>query len=468
MWVALKLAANPRIAPMRHRQDQLGLDGAIEYRQLHEAHPGVERGPDEDLQHHYNRLKAAERIEPKLAVKRPARPADKILLDALGTPEDVRRYRTLARDFPEVELGPDQEIPDHYQRLQKAFESGEGAEEEKARGHGNRGGLTVDQPRPPVRERAEPRKVTPPVRSADEILADQTREQPPTDLHGMPRRIPGLNTGDSWAHSVPPEWIPRSLGLPQRTPGTHYVDPAIQTARPQPRQQTHDEWAQGLAEKGIYLNPDGSRMTPEQMQLPLRYPGPNGPRVWQQFVERSPETPAYAGRHRAAMVAYVLEKLAEHEYEPDPKWMAESPAYAAWFNRHKLMKKDGWDFTESGGGNHYHKQIGDKHHFITWENGPGDQNGWTHYISDSPYSYGGARAYGPYDEIEEAVLNSKIGPLGMMGRPRPREIEDSTYQPDRMGFGASPTEPMVMKSEGPGLKGKFQTLNSVSFTWEEK
>ena len=72
MWLATKLSARrreqriteesgPIIPPMKVRQDQLGLEGAIEYRRLYEKHPDVELGPDETLEHHLVRLRSAEK-----------------------------------------------------------------------------------------------------------------------------------------------------------------------------------------------------------------------------------------------------------------------------------------------------------------------------------------------------------------------------------------------------------------------
>ncbi|HEY6020456.1 MAG TPA: hypothetical protein VIY48_11260, partial [Candidatus Paceibacterota bacterium] len=77
--------------------------------------------------------------------------------------------------------------------------------------------------------------------------------------------------------------------------------------------------------------------------------------------------------------------------------------------------------------------------------------------------YGGSRGYGPYQDIDEAVLNSKIGPLVPMGSPKPRDIEDSSYHPERSG---GRTDEMVMLPEGPSIRGKFQTLNSTSWSDE--
>jgi hypothetical protein len=177
---------------------------------------------------------------------RRAKPVGPIEHGALTTihgmsPDEATAYLTLARRHPQVPLGPDQDPWDHLRQLRAA---------ESTR---TRKPSIMDRPAtlPAIPEESAPS---------------------PTSNLGLPQRIPGLNTGDNWAHpDVPDEWRPRPLGLPNRTPGTHYVDPALQAARPAP-QQTMDQWKQFLADKGIYLDADGRRMTPEQMVLPKRHP----------------------------------------------------------------------------------------------------------------------------------------------------------------------------------------------------
>lgn len=444
MWLATKLAAGQRIAPMKQRNDQLGLDGAIEYRELYEAHPDLDRGPDEEIQHHYNRLRAEERRNPKLGARKqeeePQAPGLATLIGAGLTQEEAITYRKLYDKYGEdVERGHDEDAVHHFERLKKAEQD-----------YRSSPAGVVEQ-----RRRAEDPRAKPVERSKSKATIFDLKPDGGVDLKGLPQRIPGLFTNDSWAHGTIPDHTPGPERLPQRSPGTHYVDPALQAARPWAPRPSREEWVRGLADKGIYLNPDGSRMTPEQMQLPMRYPLPHEPRVWQQFIDR-PADPAYAGRHRASMVvvAYIMEKLAADYGEPDPKWMAESPAYAAWWNRHTLMTKGGWDLTESGGGNYYHKQVGDKHHFIV-----GEPDGWTHYVSGSPYSYAGSMGTGPFDDIEEAVLHSKYPTRGFSSKPR---MTDDTHRPGGLPM---QTAPMDMMPGGPSEFGKFQTL---SRSWEDK
>lgn len=249
MWLATKFSARrpeqriteesgPKMPPMKARQDQLGLEGAIEYRRLYEKHPDVELGPDEDLEHHLVRLRSAEKSW---------------------------------RDRPDPGV----------ERRQKAREEG------------------ILRPLEPV----EP---------DTNITSWVTGPQAPSST-GLPQRIPGLNTGDSWAHRVPPEWIPRPVPLPNRTPGTHYVDPAIQAARP--RQQSRDEWVRGLADKGIFLDSDGRRMAPEQTARP------RGRDIWEEFTKPAPPI----GRHRAAkvVIAYVNEILVRENYPVARSWSGE-------------------------------------------------------------------------------------------------------------------------------------------------
>jgi hypothetical protein len=181
---------------------------------------------------------------------------------------------------------------------------------------------------------------------------------------------------------------------------------------------TREEWLRGLADKGIYVNPDGTRMTPEQLALPSRKPTlPIGRDIWSEFTQPA----AYRGQHRAearAYVAMVLGKTAD----------AGDDYYQAWLNRQRLLKANGWDLTESGSGNHYHKQIGDQHHFLVPEN-----DGWTHYVSNSPHSYAGSGGNGPYEHVGEAMINAERGPFRNVRfneKPPPHEGESAVNLED--------------------------------------
>lgn len=284
------------------------------------------------------------------------------------TPAEATDYLTLAKKHPQVELGPDQDVLKHWAQLRRA-----------------------EATRPPRRS----------IMDAIPLAADRGAEQPaewqrqlPSDL--AQRAHPGWFTGQSVMPAPDGYGDPGPVPLPNRTPGTHYVNPALQ-ARPPAPQQTREEWLRGLADKGIFVNWDNRRMTPEELQLPQRHP--SGRQMLDEF----------AYRQRAAARAYVAKvlKLAEAGDADDPNM--QYPAYAAWFKRHKMMGANGWDFTESGGGNHYHKEINGKHHFIV-----GEPDGWTHYVSSSPYGYAGSWGNGPYEHIGEAMINAERGPFRNM------------------------------------------------------
>jgi hypothetical protein len=167
MWLATKVAARrkgesgdstgPRVPPMHVRQNQLGLEGAIEYRQLFEKHPDVELGPDETLEHHLSRLRAAEKV-----------------WGESPSPDADRRKR--------------------------------------------------------AREEGKLRPLEP--TESDPDMASWVTQQGPTDLKGMPQRIPGWYTGDALDAPPPGYGIPPTS---RRDPGATLRSPVSPTHAPPQR-----------------------------------------------------------------------------------------------------------------------------------------------------------------------------------------------------------------------------------------
>lgn len=234
------------------------------------------------------------------------------LATQLGGVPDAISYRRLAEEHPEVELGPDQDRLDHYNRLkrQRDFWRSTDTSEVDRR---------AADPNAQVRD--EPNAKLPAwmqLRQQEQDQAAQSSGNPaaPTPgFHpGLPHRIPGWYTGDSEAHQSPPGY-----GVPpmsRRDPGASLRAPESRPAVPQ--QQSHADWVKWLGEKGIYLDLNGQRMSPQQMELPKR-PLLTGPNIWHQFVDDAApgalppgdqivRPKNFKGRHRASlelMAAYV-------------------------------------------------------------------------------------------------------------------------------------------------------------------
>jgi hypothetical protein len=331
----------------------------------------------------------------KYAAGRAKLPTDAMLADQLGTPEDARRYKRLVRDYPEVERGPDQEISAHYQALKHAHDR-ENAEVGESAGvpvKGDRGMARSPEDlgmkrRPPPPQRSW-------IRDPDEIAAEQAST--PTDLQGMPQRIPGQWVGPTEMGGMPPRsFIPGGGDLPKRQPG-RYTAPVGYSPGAGPQPQSRDEWMRGLADKGIYLNGDGSRMTPEQMALPRRMgpPAPRGRDIWSDLIDRPA---SYPGRHRAAkvVVAYITSVIA---------------------GSHDTMTADGWELRGNNGqppplgsGAWYQKTIGDKTHVIARDGGD-----WIHNSGPAdaePNEYGDPEMTGTprgFSQLGDAVMHAKRG-----------------------------------------------------------
>jgi len=363
----------------------------------------------------------------KLAAGRAKMPLDTLLVDQLGSSEDARRYKRWVRDYPEIERGPDQDISSHYQALKKAFED-ENSEVDEDHG-------VIDAMRG-RRPSTVPAEVIPSkhIRSQQEIEAERERERFSVPK-GMPQRNPGWFTGD--AEDVPPP----GYGVPpmsRRDPGATLRAPVSPSGRPQ---QSHEDWVRWLAGKGIYLGPDGRRMSPEDMVLPRR--PLTGPQIWQPFT-RPATKPDYAGRHRAAMLAVIAR-------------------YIEAGKAHDTMDADGWELHGDGGlGSWYHKNIEDKTHVIAR-----DGDGWIHNsgpVDGEPNEYGDPEMTGTpmfFDSLGDAVMHAKRGKVqvGFSTKKSPSTVPDSSYHPERVEDTRA-IKPLLP----PKPTGKFQTLNS---TWSE-
>lgn len=205
-----------------------------------------------------------------------------------GIPEAIN-YNRLIEEYPEVELGPDEDRLDHLRRLkrQRDFWRSTDTTEVDRR---------AADPRAQVRD--EPNANLP----AWMTLREQDQQSSPapefTPHSGLPHRIPGWYTGDAMDAPPPgygtPPMSRRDPGATTRSPVSR---PAVQPS------QSYEDWVKWLGTKGIHLDLNGQRMSPQQMELPKR-PLLTGPKIWHQFVD----TNDYQGRHRAAralVAAYV-------------------------------------------------------------------------------------------------------------------------------------------------------------------
>lgn len=204
-------------------------------------------------------------------------PPLKLVQDQLGSTKDAILYRRLAEDHPEVERGPDETLSDHFSRLQRSQEDWRAKDttDVQRRQRDPRAKVKTEEAKTPAWATLEP------VKPRHEVL---------------PGRNPGWFTNpasESRGYGVPP--------LERRTPGDRLAPshgPTYAPALP-----SVDEWVKTLADKGIYLDGDGRRMSPEEMSLP---PRPlRGHQIWDQFT-RPQVDPDYAGRHRRAASAVVI------------------------------------------------------------------------------------------------------------------------------------------------------------------
>lgn len=434
MWLAIRYAAAKTKPPigtmlpsMAIRDKQLGFDGAVEYRELFQRHPDVERGPDEELEHHLNRLRAVDRI--RTATRKPGgrgrgrSPGGAVSVNPT-TLDDLADYDRLKRKYPDVPA-PEFDtygLPDEVSHL-KALRERE--QQEQA-------------PRPP--------------------------EHVPPDLKGMPQRIPGWFTGDAM-DAPPPGW-----GIPpmsRRDPGATMRSPVSPTARPQ--QQSMEDWIKWLGDKGIVVDDNGMRVDPAG---PLPHRPLTGPQIWQPFVDSTTDE----------SYAQYLRELPENQGGLGKSWrqrakemLGRRRASAITVDYikgilvtagvHDKMEENGWTVHMSGGGlSHYSKQIGDRIHVIV-----PDEDGWVHNSApaDSPvnewgeYEQMGTTPIG-HKTLTDAVMSAERGgkiQVGFGVKKNPMTVEDSSYHPER----TEKTVP-VGRLAPPGVKGRITTLNS---TWSD-
>lgn len=233
----------------------------------------------------------------KLAeAKPPAKLPDlAVAIRELGDPPSASLYRKLFERYPRVKRGPDEDMSNHFSRLKRedaAWRAKDTTEADRR----------AQDPRARVQEPDQDAKIP------AWVSTPSAPAPSPASSLGMPQRIPGWFTGDAM-DAPPPDY--GTPPMSRRTPGAGY-SPKYAPERP-----THEEWVRGLADKGIFLDADGRRMTPEQMQLPHR--PVRGHDIWESFTR-----PA-SGRHRAAqvVVAYVDDALAKVAGVDEGPWSDE-------------------------------------------------------------------------------------------------------------------------------------------------
>lgn len=402
MWLAIKLAAEAKLPDLGHlMRNGLGTVDAIRYRKLVEKHPGVERRHDEPLSDHLSRLDRADAA------------------DAATNPDAARR----AQD-------------------------------------------------PAAKVRTEETTVAPHSALPGAWTPHTVLDEPPAPASTEPA-LPGRPVG----FFTSPESESRGFGVPpvsQRVPGNALAPSHGPSYVPQ--QQSMQDWVNWLRGKGITVN--HQLMRPDAAQIDPG-PLPQGQDIWRDFVgptttdslnQHLKELPESAGglgtswtkRIKDLFPRRVRSSAIVNEYisgvltgEVLPKLAAESDPAAAFWDRFNRMKKAGWDFTESGSGNHWHKEINGKHHFLV-----GEPDGWTHYISNSPTSYAGSMGYGPIPNLDEAVLDAKIGPLKQMALPKQQRDREEMYK--SLWGETRPIGRMVPPEE---TNGMMQRLNS---RWEDQ
>lgn len=289
-----------------------------------------------------------------------------LVQNELGNLPDAILYRQLVTKYPNVERGPDQTISNHFERLKRAeqdFQAAQQPDVQRRQRDQERGMLRAPAPD------AAPDLSMP--------WIGQLPTNPVTDLKGLPQRIPGWFTGDAMDQAPPDYGTPP---MSRRDPMATLRAPVSPTFAP-PR-QSHEDWIRGLADKGIFLDPEGRRMSPEDMALPHR--PVRGQDIWRDFARPSP----YAGRHRAAkvVVAYITNVLSNHTHDV-------------------MTGEGGWAFNNSG--NYYHKRIGDKIHILAKE-----PDGWIHNTGPAdqePDEYGDYELTGfpvSFANLQDAVMHA--------------------------------------------------------------
>lgn len=383
-------------------------------------------------------------------------PSDALLVDQLGSGEDARLYKKLVRDYPEIERGPDQEIAEHYNRLKSAFEKenvevGEGSSgAPKPRGVPKRY-MTFDDPDyewPTIEERTEPRNVPMAIRTPEELAAEQGEgvEPPPPPANDLPRRVPRNRPlaprdpgwyvspeSESAGYGVPP--------MPRRTPG----DSMRPSSGPgyAPPQKSMDDWINWLRSKGIEIDPTTLQRPDAVRTLPPPRPRAlTGPEIWMPFVNQSggdladsylrdlPESAGGLGkswkqrfkdlrnrrRASAEVVDYIEGVLVKVAADVDEDGFS-IPGY------HTTMMDDDWGFHGAYPGQFgswYHKPIGDRIHVIV-NQGPGDWLYNSAPVGSEPNEYDeypvDQNPQG-FTDLRDAVLHANRGQqIGIRARP---------------------------------------------------
>ena len=322
-------------------------------------------------------------------------PADTAILSELGVGDDVKdtamvlRYKRLSRDFPNIKLGPDESIYDHFKRLENA-----------KRGIQDRGpqsvpAFTLNNPDPDVASWITGTKGAPPVGQQQS---------------GLPARDPGWWTSP-WSES-------RGYGAPpmdQRTPGATMRSPNGPSYAPDP--QSMQNWVQWLRDKGISVNhalevPNAARSLPNRphgRDLVQEFTGPTTDDSMSTAVRGLPEDMGGMGRSWRQRAKDFLGRRKASTTVVD---YIEGTLVAV-ASLEDSMHTAGWGYHRSGSGNWYQKTIGDKVHILeeqpdgSWihNSGPTEDD-----MSDNPIGF---------MSLERAMLHAHHGLTGVDYRPKP-------------------------------------------------
>lgn len=324
-----------------------------------------------------------------------------------GSISDAILYRQLIGKHPEVELGPDQEISNHFSRLKAAernFQARRNPDLER---------------REKAREQGKLRPLAPvePDTNASSWVTGPSTDSPTTPA-GLPQRIPGWFTGGAMDTPPPGYGVPP---MPKRTPGDSMRSPNSPSYAP--KQQSLQDWVSWLGDQGITLNQALQRPDAANNQVPPP-PRPRGQDIWAPFVPRGlrpatppPQNPSGVGalvdkvkglfgprkRTASTVVAEYIEGVLIE--------LGEMPRKTA-SRVHDVMTGDGWSHHESGSGDWYQKQIGDKVHRIIRQ-----EDGWIHNSGPTADDMTGI----PFmtDDIHNAIMRANRGKVQVGFKPPP-------------------------------------------------